>query len=247
MRPLYFTRDYTPHDHRFLSALAGSAHSIYSLRLERSGRQLEDRPLPPQVEQVQWRGGQAPLRTADAPALLADLKRVIRRVQPDVIHAGPIQSAAFLAALSGFRPLVSMSWGSDLLMDAERDWKMRYATRYTLRRSTVLVGDCDAVRKKAGEFGFPAGRVVLFPWGVDLTRFSTTSLSPLEANSRRTRSTSLSSRVLEWDLTAMPRVFSFAMNSLFSIPNSLASSYTLVLDILETPECFGSARARAYP
>lgn len=172
MRVLYFSRDYTPHDHRFLSALAGSAHSIFSLRLERSGRQLEDRPLPSQVEQVQWRGGLAPARPADAPALLADLKRVIRRVQPDVIHAGPIQSAAFLSALSGFQPLVSMSWGSDLLMDAERDWKMRFATRYTLRRSTVMVGDCDAVRKKASDFGFPTERVVLFPWGVDLSRFS---------------------------------------------------------------------------
>lgn len=172
MRVLYFTRDYTPHDHRFLSALAETQHTIFSLRLERRGRQLEDRPLPPQVEQVQWRGGLAPMRWTDAPALLNDLKRVIRRVQPDVIHAGPLQSAAFLAAASGFRPLVSMSWGSDLLKDADRDWKMRFATRYTLRHSTVLVGDCDAVRRKAVEFGFPAGRVVLFPWGVDLQRFS---------------------------------------------------------------------------
>ncbi len=172
MRVLYFTRDYTPHDHRFLSALAETQHTIFSLRLERRGRQLEDRPLPPQVEQLGWRGGQVPMRSADTLALLTDLKRVIRRVQPDVIHAGPIQSAAFLAALGGSRPLVSMSWGSDLLMDADRDWKMRWITRYTLRRTTVLAGDCDAVRRKAGEFGFPAERVVLFPWGVDLQRFA---------------------------------------------------------------------------
>ena len=172
MRVLYFSRDYTPHDHRFLTALAETPHTIFSLRLERSGRQLEDRPLPLQVEQVKWRGGQGPMHWNEAPAVLADLKRVIRRVKPDVIHAGPIQSAALLAGLSGFHPLVSMSWGSDLLLDAERDWKMRLATRYTLRRSTVLAGDCEAVRKKAAEFGFPAERVVLFPWGVDLQRFS---------------------------------------------------------------------------
>ncbi len=60
MRVLYFTRDYTPHDHRFLSALAGTPHQIYYLRLERSPRQLEDRPLPPEVEQVHWLGGQKP-------------------------------------------------------------------------------------------------------------------------------------------------------------------------------------------
>jgi glycosyltransferase involved in cell wall biosynthesis len=172
LRVLYFTRDYTPHDHRFLSALAETPHTIFSLRLERRGRQLEDRPLPPQVEQVQWNGGQHPVSLIEAPALLTDLKRVIQRVQPDVIHAGPIQSAALLAALSGFQPLVSMSWGSDLLKDADRDWKMRLATRYTLSRTTVLAGDCEAVRQKAMAFAFPAERVVLFPWGVDLQRFS---------------------------------------------------------------------------
>jgi hypothetical protein len=52
VRVLYFTRDYTPHDYRFLSALAGTDHRVYYLRLERSQRQLEDRPLPPEIEQV---------------------------------------------------------------------------------------------------------------------------------------------------------------------------------------------------
>ncbi|WP_322793441.1 glycosyltransferase [Bellilinea sp.] len=171
MKVLYFSRDYTPHDHRFLSALAQTPHTIYYLRLERQSRQLEDRPLPPQVEQVVWQGGRQPVGWRDYPRLLSDLRRVIRRLQPDVIHAGPIQSAAFLAALSGFRPLVSMSWGSDLLLDADRSAWMRWVTRFTLRRTTVLAADCRTVLEKAAQFGFPPQRVVLFPWGVELARF----------------------------------------------------------------------------
>jgi len=171
LKVLYFSRDYTPHDHRFLSALAQTPHTIYYLRLERQSRQLEDRPLPPQVEQVVWQGGRRPVGWRDYPRLLADLRRVIRRLQPDLIHAGPIQSAAFLAALSGFRPLVSMSWGSDLLLDADRSAWMRWVTRFTLRRTTVLAADCRTVLEKAAHFGFPPQRAVLFPWGVDLARF----------------------------------------------------------------------------
>lgn len=171
MKVLYFSRDYTPHDHRFLSALAQTAHTIYYLRLERQSRQLEVRPLPSQVEQVVWRGGRRPVGWRDYPRLLADLRQVIRRLQPDVIHAGPIQSTAFLAALSGFRPLVSMSWGSDMLLDADRSAWMRWVTRFTLRRTTILAADCRTVQEKAARFGFPAERVVLFPWGVDLARF----------------------------------------------------------------------------
>ena len=172
MRVLYFTRDYTPHDHRFLSALAKTEHQVFFLRLERRGHQQEDRPVPAEVEQVVWRGGQKPARRKDGPALLAALRRVIYRIKPDVAHAGPIQTCAFLTALSGFRPLVSMSWGSDLLKDADRGWDWRWATRFALRHSAVLVGDCRAVQEKAAQFGFPEERVVLFPWGVDLEQFT---------------------------------------------------------------------------
>lgn len=171
---LYFTRDYTPHDHRFLSALAASPHEIFALRLERRGQQLEDRPLPPEVTQIPWKGGQQPAGLRDYPRLLRGLKRILGEIQPDVIHAGPLQSAAFLAAMSGFQPLVSMSWGSDILVEADSSPWMNWATRQTLRHSTLLAGDCQAVKQKAVQMGFPAERVVLFPWGVDLDRFHPT-------------------------------------------------------------------------
>ncbi len=172
MRILYFTRDYTPHDVRFLSALAKTEHQVYYLRLERQGNQLEDRPLPPQIEYIPWKGGHKPFNLKDFPRLWLNLKGVIRKVQPDLIHAGPIQTSAFLSALCGFRPLVSMSWGYDLLCDAERNALWRWVTRYTLARSTVLIGDCDTMRKRAIAYGMKTERIVTFPWGVDLKHFA---------------------------------------------------------------------------
>lgn len=171
MRVLYFSRDYTPHDHRFLSALAKTEHEVYFVRLERRGHSQEDRPVPEQVQQVVWRGGQQPARRKDGLALLTDLRRVIRKIQPDVIHAGPIQTCALLTALSGFHPLVSMSWGSDMLKDADRSRTWRWATKVALKHTDILVGDCHAVQEKAAAFDFPEERVVLFPWGVDLETF----------------------------------------------------------------------------
>ena len=171
MRILYFTRDYTPHDHRFLSALAESGQETFYLRLERSGRQVEDRPLPHQITQVAWRGGQRPFEWRELPAAALALRRVLRDVKADVVHAGPLQTCALIAALAGARPLVSMSWGSDILKDAHASRWMERATRFALRRSDVLVGDCQAVSRAAQGFGFPAENIVLFPWGVDLETF----------------------------------------------------------------------------
>ena len=120
-RVIYFSRDYTTHDYRFLSALAKTQYEIFFLRLERRHPQLEDRPLPSGVSQVSWIGGKRASNFYDGPRLLIDLSRVINRFNPDLIHAGPLQSSAFLVALSGFKPLISMSWGYDLLQDANRN------------------------------------------------------------------------------------------------------------------------------
>lgn len=171
MRILYFSRDYTTHDFRFLNSLAESEHEIFYLRLERKSRQLEDRPVPSNITIVQWAGGQGEVRLQHGFRLLKDLKRVIREVKPDLIHAGPIQTCGFLVALTDFKPLVTMSWGSDLLKDADKNWVYRWVTRYTLRNTNILIGDCQAVKAKAVSFGFPSKNVILFPWGINLARF----------------------------------------------------------------------------
>lgn len=169
-RILYFSRDYNTHDHRFLSALA-QQHRVYFMRLEMNPRQLEDRPLPPGVEMVAWAGGKAPARLRDGIRLLSDLRRVIYQVQPDLVQAGPIQRSAFLVALSGFTPLVSMSWGYDLIHDARRSSLWRWATRFTLRRSRLMIGDCQAIRALARQYGMRDEDMVIFPWGIDLEQF----------------------------------------------------------------------------
>jgi glycosyltransferase involved in cell wall biosynthesis len=171
MRLLYFTRDYTTHDHRFLTALAQTGYQIYYLRLEQRGHSLEDRALPPQVEIVTWGGGQEPARLRDGPRLLFELKAILRKLKPDLVQAGPLQRSAFLVALAGFHPLVSMSWGYDLLVDAQRGRGWRWATRYTLQRSDALVGDCSTIRQLAISYGMNAERIVTFPWGIDLEHF----------------------------------------------------------------------------
>jgi len=170
-RILYFSRDYTPHDHRFLTALAGTEHEIGYLRLERRGHQLEDRVLPENVTIIPWVGGRSQAHFRDSIGLLIALKNVIRDFKPDLIHAGPLQRAALLVALTGFRPLVSMSWGYDLLMDAPRSRWWAWATRFTLKRSAAMVADCDTVRSLAISYGMHAERIITFPWGIDLRHF----------------------------------------------------------------------------
>lgn len=171
-RLLYFTRDYTTHDHRFLAALARTEHRVYYLQLERRGPVMEGRDLPEGIEPLEWVGGRGPYQEEKLPEYAVDLQRVLERVQPDLVQAGPLHLCANLAARSGFRSLLSMSWGYDLLYEALRSQAVRQAISFTLSRSDALLGDCDTIRKLAIEYGMPDERIVTFPWGIDLRHFS---------------------------------------------------------------------------
>lgn len=152
MRILYFSHSHTPHDHRFLTAIAEAGHEAFFLRTHQSSSEV--RALPSGVSDV-----------------TGSLDSVSRTVKPDLVHAGPLHEAAYLAAGSGARPLVAMSWGSDLLWQARRNPLARRRVRHTLNRADALIGDCLAVSKAAQALGMPAERIVTFPWGVDLQHF----------------------------------------------------------------------------
>jgi len=166
LKILYCSQGYSPHDFRFLSALAQSEHEIHWLKLEEN-LVLENRKLPLSINPVLWAHGQKPDRWLNYCGLKSEFKKVLIHLQPDLVHAGPIQMVSFLAALNDFHPLISMSWGTDLLMDADRDLIWQAVTLFTLRRSDWLIGDCRAVQEKAVSLGFDRERTTIFPWGID--------------------------------------------------------------------------------
>ena len=172
MRVLYFTRDFNAHDQRFTNALANTSHEVFLLRLESQPFTLLPRQIAPGVEEVNWAGGNEPFSWSKTMDYVKDLKRVIAEVKPDVIHAGPVHTCAYLAALAGFKQLVTMSWASDILHEVKYDQTLARTARYALKRTSVLVGDCQAMANMAVEtYHFPKDRIVLFPWGVDLELF----------------------------------------------------------------------------
>ncbi|HEX6034792.1 MAG TPA: glycosyltransferase, partial [Anaerolineales bacterium] len=171
MRIIYFSKNYTPHDYRFLSSLSKTDHEVFYLRLEANKRQTEDRPVPENIRQILWAGGKREFRWRDVPHLTLDLRRLTKELKPDLIHAGPIQTCAFLAALSGFPPILAMSWGYDLLMDADKSRWMRWVTQFTLKRSAFFTSDANVSRAKAIALGMDPEKTVIFPWGVDIDHF----------------------------------------------------------------------------
>lgn len=168
MRVLYFTEKDSPHDRRFLIALSKTEHQVFALR------QHDCQPLTPEgITELDWPDGRPDWSNwCGWEEGKKKFNALMKEIKPDLVHAGPIQGPALLAALSGFHPIVTMSWGSDLLRTAQRSPWMHWATQFTLDRTDVFVGDCRTVADEAARYGFPGKKMVLFPWGVDLAYFS---------------------------------------------------------------------------
>ena len=171
MKIIYFSTSYSPHDHRFLSGLAKTEHKVYFVRLEPAANESEDRIVPTEIEQVLWEGGKRAFRWWDVPKYVRSLSKVIKRISPDILHAGPIQTVGLIAVLTRFRPLLMMSWGFDLMEDVYRNRWWERVTRYTLKCSTFFTSDAQVTRDKAVHYGMNPDRTIVFPWGVDLDHF----------------------------------------------------------------------------
>ncbi len=171
MKLLYFSLGYSTHDYRFLKAISDGGHDVYFVQLEGNARQIEDRLVPEKVNQVIWKGGRELFRWSNLLKLTLDFRRLLKEIKPDLIHAGPIQTCAFIAVLSGFRPILTMSWGFDLMDDVHKNRWMERVTRYTLRRSTFFTSDANVTKEKAVSYGMNPEKTIVFPWGVDLEHF----------------------------------------------------------------------------
>lgn len=101
------------------------------------------------------------------------LWRAVKRIKPDVIHSGSLQTDGFCAALVNYHPILSMPWGSDVILFPRQLLLFKWIAQFTLSRADMITCDCEHVKKEILRLvDFPEDRIVVFPWGIDLTRFN---------------------------------------------------------------------------
>lgn len=101
---------------------------------------------------------------------LPKLRRVIRALAPDIVHAHYITSYGMWGAACGRRPLVLTAWGSDILVTPRRNIVLKALTGWTLRRASLITADSRDVLAEIRDYGPCAALQEVF-WGADTERF----------------------------------------------------------------------------
>ncbi|MEO8247424.1 MAG: glycosyltransferase, partial [Chloroflexota bacterium] len=100
------------------------------------------------------------------------LRRLLTRLDAQVLHGHFVRRFGWQAALSGFRPLVISPWGSDILRVPRGAVRTRWWNRFALRSATLVTVSSEGMREAAIRAGARPDRVEQIHHGVDTAAFA---------------------------------------------------------------------------
>jgi glycosyltransferase involved in cell wall biosynthesis len=158
------------HLRRWAGWFAARGHRVTLLV---SNRAVVEPGLPAGVEVERFELGMAyRIRPVRSLASRRQLREVLARIGPDVLHAHYVTVNGWRAWLSGFHPYAVTVWGSDLLVTARSSRKAGLVARLALRNADLVTGGSQTLVRAAIEFGARPERTHLIHHGVEVDRFS---------------------------------------------------------------------------
>jgi glycosyltransferase involved in cell wall biosynthesis len=101
------------------------------------------------------------------PFAVPRVRRIIRRYRPHIVNSHFLPNYGVIAALTGFRPCVLSTWGSDIMMLPQRTAFHMRRTRFVIQRASFITSDAQVMSERLVELGASEERIVTFPYGVD--------------------------------------------------------------------------------
>jgi len=122
------------------------------------------------------------------------IRRILKIIKPDILHAHWATNYGFLAALSGFHPYVLTSHGSDILIDPNKSLISKCFVKYALRKADLINSVADHVTKSIFKLNVRNNKIVTFQYGIDTSVFNSAGFN----NNGESNIKIISVRDLEW-------------------------------------------------
>ena len=176
MRICYVSSTLSNHDKRFLEKFVEKRYEVHvvsftNVRMgDMDGITFHSFPIEFGEESLTLTGGVK--LVPDMIRAATFLRKVLKEIKPDVLHAGFVQKDGFPSALTGYHPFLLMPWGSDILVHPKKSFLIKMLTKFTLRRADMITCDAEFVKREIIRIsGYPEDKIVVFPWGIDLNKF----------------------------------------------------------------------------
>jgi glycosyltransferase involved in cell wall biosynthesis len=101
------------------------------------------------------------------PLSVRKVKEVAEEVKPDLTNAHFVPNYGFIGALLGRHPLVVSTWGSDVLISAQKSSLHRLRAKYVLNKADLITTDARVLTSAVLDLGVGDKKVIESPMGVD--------------------------------------------------------------------------------
>jgi len=104
-------------------------------------------------------------------AAIPAVRRLVRRIAPDLLHAHFLTSNGLVAAATGFHPLVVSAHGSDVHVSMRRRAR-RALIRFVMSRADLVNPVSTELAALVASLGVPAAKTLCLTQGIDTGRFA---------------------------------------------------------------------------
>lgn len=106
--------------------------------------------------------------------LLSDIiqvKKIIKEIGPDVLHAHYVTNYGVIAALCGFNPFIISAWGSDLLITTKKSEILKIFVKFALKKADLITCSGEHLLEDVLNYNLNSKKVKLIHHGVDTKKF----------------------------------------------------------------------------
>lgn len=99
------------------------------------------------------------------------VRKLIKKISPDIVHGHFVSGGGHLAYLSGFKPFVVTAWGSDIYLYPKQTFIEKILTRRTLENADLITADSNDLKSKAIKLGSSSEKSFIIQFGVNTKIF----------------------------------------------------------------------------
>ncbi len=101
--------------------------------------------------------------------VLPQLKKVIEREKPDIVHSHYATSYGLLGALSKFKPFILSVWGADVFDFPKKSFLHKHIVKYNLKRADKILSTSNVMAKETKLY--TDKDIEVTPFGIDMEVF----------------------------------------------------------------------------
>jgi glycosyltransferase involved in cell wall biosynthesis len=184
LRVLILANNHSPQNEKLINYLVGKQYDVHFVSLDETGVKGVPNYHIQQKKLVAKNGCFGPLFLFQSFMnkfyALGEVKKLIEKIKPDIVHGHGVNFGGILAVYSGFHPTIITTRGSDVMKVETQPKFLQYLIKKSLQKADLVTGSSVALREKSLKLGVKPKNWREVYFGINMDIFKKKDVSNLK-------------------------------------------------------------------